>query len=146
MDGWLTQVEFARIRKNLEYRSDTWAELWFLLNLTQARVTHLLRCRYQDLQEGELVLPAYSIFEEKRIPLNPTERVIIAQRRKRYPNDVFLFQSHSPRIKASVSPISLIGFNAALKKAARDITCKTVSSKSALHVNHDIPIPLNMVV
>lgn len=128
----LTSVEFARIRNNLENHSDTWADLWLLLNLTQARVTQLLQCSYRDLQEDVLVLPAHNVFAEKRIILSPTARVIIGQRRRRYPDDIYLFQSHSPRVRAIARPVTAIAFNTALKKAARKITHKTVSSKSAL--------------
>lgn len=42
MDNGLTSVEFAGIRKNLENISDTWADLWVMLSLTQPRVTQLL--------------------------------------------------------------------------------------------------------
>lgn len=132
MANRLTSVEFSRIHKNLENHSDTWADLWLLLNLTRARVTQLLQCSFRDIQKDVLLLPAYSVFAEKRIPLSPTARVIIAQRRKRYPNDFYLFQSHSPRVRATARPVTVIAFNTALKIVARTITHKTVSSKSAL--------------
>lgn len=134
MGSQLTLMEFKGIRNNLELSSDTWADLWFLLNLTQVHITQLLRCRYLDWQENVLVLPAYSTFAEKRIALSLTARVIIGQRQCRYPNDIFLFQSHSLRVKAIAiaRPVTVIAFNMALKKAAQGITCKTVSSKSAL--------------
>ncbi|MGC6031485.1 hypothetical protein [Enterobacter kobei] len=142
----LTPVEFNGIRKHLEHISDTWADLWFLLNMTQVNISQLLRCRYQDWQGDVLVLPAYGTFAEKRITLSPRARVIIGQRRRRYPNDVFLFQSHSLRVKAIVRPVTIIAFNMALKKAAQGVTCKTVSSKSALCENHGIPLPLSVAV
>ena len=134
MGNQLTPVEFNGIRKNLELISDTWADLWFLLNLTRVKVTQLLRCRYQDWRGDVLVLPAYGIQTEKRIDLSSGARVVIGQRRRRYPNDVFLFQSHSLRVKATARPVTVIAFNTALKKAARGITQKTVSSKSALYM------------
>ncbi|WP_065240073.1 hypothetical protein [Enterobacter ludwigii] len=138
MGNRLTLSEFNEIRKNLELSSDTWADLWFLLNLTQVHITQLLRCRYLEWRGNLLILPSYGIFAEKRISLSPTARVIIGQRRNRYPNDVFVFQSHSLRMKAIARPVTVIAFNMALKKAAQGVTCKTVSSKSALCVNHDI--------
>ncbi len=138
MGNQLTRLEFNGIRRNLECISDTWADLWFLLNLTQVHITQLLRCCYLDWWGDVLVLPAYSTFAEKRIALSPTARVIIGQRRSRYPNDAFLFQSHSLRVKACARPVTVIAFNMALKKAAQGITCKTVSSKSALCITHNI--------
>lgn len=134
MDDGLTPMEFAGIRRNLEYISDTWADLWVLLNLTKVRVTPLIRCRYQEVQEDILVLPAHSVFAPKRIILSPTARVIIMQRRRRYPHDDFVFQSHSLRVRATARPVTVIAFNTALKKAAQGITQKAVSSKSALLV------------
>ncbi|MFZ4170348.1 hypothetical protein ACEV60_17015 [Enterobacter ludwigii] len=138
MDNRITPLEFNEIRKNLEFSSDTWADLWFLLNLTQVHITQLLRCRYLEWRGDLLILPSYGIFAEKRISLSPTARVIIGQRRNRYPNDVFLFQSHSLRVKAIARPVTVIAFNMALKKAAQGVTCKTVSSKSALCITHNI--------
>lgn len=138
MDNRITSLEFNEIRKNLELSSDTWADLWFLLNLTQVHITQLLRCRYLEWRGDLLILPAYGIFAEKRISLSPTACVIIGQRRNRYPNDVFLFQSHSLRVKAIARPVTVIAFNMALKKAAQGVTCKTVSSKSALCITHNI--------
>ncbi|KAF6706023.1 hypothetical protein G9387_06465 [Enterobacter hormaechei] len=130
----LTPVEFNGIRNHLERISDTWADLWFLLNLTQVNITQLLRCRYQDLQGNMLVLPEPGTFAEKYIALPPTARIIIGQRRSRYPGDIFLFQSHSLRVKATDRPVTLIAFNTALKKAAQGVTPKMVSSKSALYI------------
>lgn len=137
MGNRITPIEFNGIRRNLERSADTWAALWLLLNLTQVNITQLLRGRYQDWQGDVLVLPAYGLFAEKRITLSPGARVTIGQRRRRYPNDVFLFQSHSPRVKATARPVTVIAFNMALKKAAQRVTGKTVSSKSALCINHD---------
>lgn len=135
MDQGLTPMEFNGIRHNLESISDTWADLWLLLSLTQAKVTPLLHCRYQDWTGDSVILPACGTFPAKRLTLSPTARVIIGQRRSRYPNDIFLFQSHSLRVKATARPVTVIAFNMALKKAAQGITHKTISSKSALHVS-----------
>ncbi|MGC6031571.1 hypothetical protein [Enterobacter kobei] len=104
MGNRITPLEFNGIRRNLERSADTWAALWLLLNLTQVQATQLLRCRYQDWQGDVLVLPAYGIFAEKRITLSPGARAVIDQRRKRYPNDVFLFRSHSMRVKTTTNP------------------------------------------
>lgn len=60
-----------------------------------------------------------------------------------YPGDVFLFQSHSLRVKANARPVTVIAFNATLKKAAQGVTCKTVSSKNALYIP---PFGLSRVV
>lgn len=46
MDRRLTLMEFNGICKNLENISDTRADLWALLNVTQAKGAQRLRCRY----------------------------------------------------------------------------------------------------
>lgn len=130
----LTPIEFDEIRKNLESISDTWADLWVLISLTQARVTQLIHCRYQDIHDGVMVLPARNVIKEKYIPLSPTSRVIIRHRQQRYPDDIFLFQSHSLRVKATAKPVTVIAFNSALKKAAHGVTQMAISSKFALSV------------
>lgn len=131
MEDGLTSLEFAGIRKNLENISDTWADLWVMLRLTQAGVTQLLRCRHQDVRGEVLLLSAHGRYAERHLPLTSTAIVIIRHRRQRYPDDEFLFQSHSPRVSSTARPVTLIAFNTALKKAARGITHKTVSSNSA---------------
>ena len=143
MGNRITPVGFNGIYRNLEQSADTWAALWLLLNQMQVQVTQLLRCRYQDWQGCVLVFSAYGLFAEKRIVLSPGARVIIGQRR-RYPNDVFLFQSHSLRVKATARPVTVIAFNMALKKAAQGVT-----SKSALCINHDshlVPVSISLTL
>lgn len=131
MVNQLTSVEFKGIRSNLEYRSDTWADLWVLLYLTHARVTQLIRCQYQDIHDNVLVLTAHNKSRKKILTISRSACVIIRHRRQRYPDDIYLFQSHSRRVRATARPVTVIAFNTALKKAARGITHKTVSSKSA---------------
>lgn len=106
------------MRKNLEMISDTWADLWALLNLTRARVTHLIHCQYKDIQGKTIALPTHSMFRDKHHALNPTALLIIRHRQQRYPGDIFLFQSHCSRVKATAKPVTVIVFNTALKKAA----------------------------
>lgn len=132
MDNELTPMEFRKIQANLERISDTWATLWLLLNLTHSRVSQLLHCRYQDVEGNMLNLPAHGILAPRAIPLSPTAVVILRQRRIRYPYDIYIFQSHSRRVRSTCRPVTVIAFNAALKTAARTVTNKQVSSKSAI--------------
>ena len=46
-------------------------------------------------------------------------------------NDIFIFQSHSNRVKFKEQPVTVIAFNRALKIASSGVTDKKVSSKSA---------------
>ncbi|MDV1094448.1 hypothetical protein RZQ20_19490, partial [Raoultella ornithinolytica] len=68
-----------------------------------------------------------------QIPPHPVE-AMIARRRERYPEDVFLFQSHSNRVKYHRRPVTIIAFNAALRRAARSLPDVNVSSSSARNI------------
>ncbi|EDL9821086.1 hypothetical protein S518_004731 [Salmonella enterica subsp. enterica] len=127
----LTLREFLAVRKNLEDISTTWADLWTLLCLTRAMVTRLIRLKYQDIHDDIIVLRKHGKFAEKRLSLSPAIRKTVTRRRARYPHDIYLFQSHSNRVKAVIRPVTLIAFNRALKKAAIGVTDNTISSKSA---------------
>lgn len=56
---------------------------------------------------------------------------IIKRRRKAYPDDIYIFQSHSNRTGTEKKPVTVVAFNTALKYAATGVTNKNVSSKSA---------------
>ncbi|HFY0731578.1 TPA: hypothetical protein ACIGWT_002501, partial [Citrobacter amalonaticus] len=56
---------------------------------------------------------------------------IILRRREVYPDDVYVFQSHSNRVKAKKNPVTVIAFNRALKKASAGVTDTIVTSKCA---------------
>ena len=59
---------------------------------------------------------------------------MIDRRRKNYPGDVFVFQSHSNRVKYERRPVTLIAFNTALRRAARSLPDVNVSSSSARNI------------
>lgn len=84
----LTLREFLSIRKNLEDISTTWADLWTLLCLTRAMVTRLIRLKYRDIHDDEIVLQAHDKFAEKRLSLSPAIRKIVVRRRTGFPDDI----------------------------------------------------------
>lgn len=127
----LTLHEFLAVRKNLEDISTTWADLWTLLCLTRTMVTRLIRLKYQDIHDDVIVLRKHGKFAEKRLSLSPAIRKIVVRRRTGFQDDIYLFQSHSNRVKAVARPVTLIAFNRALKKASTGVTDKIISSKSA---------------
>ncbi|ENU1633116.1 hypothetical protein ACE6ZM_003199 [Salmonella enterica] len=131
MENTLTLREFPAVRKNLEDISETRADLWTLLCLTRTMITRLIHLKYQDIHDDEIVLPGHGKFAEKRLSPSPTIRKIVVQRRAGFPDDIYLFQSHSNRVKAVARPVTLIAFNRALKKASMGVTDKIISSKSA---------------
>ncbi|HGY5645043.1 TPA: hypothetical protein ACNV3Z_004491, partial [Raoultella ornithinolytica] len=71
-----------------------------------------------------------------RVEIPPTVMAMIARRRERHPEDIFVFQSHSNRVKNECRPVTLIAFNTALNRAAKSLSGVTVSSGSARNVSH----------
>ncbi|WP_038254551.1 hypothetical protein [Yokenella regensburgei] len=131
MASLLTFDEVMAISKRLMLISDTWADLWMSLHFLPVNVGRIIDLRFSDVDGNSLILKRKGQFGEIRTSI-PSPVVAIIQRRKlNYPDDVFIFQSHSNRVKAAVVPVTVIAFNAALKKAADGVTSKSVSSKSA---------------
>ncbi|EQA1622514.1 hypothetical protein V5K00_RS10215 [Enterobacter asburiae] len=127
----LTLNEFFVIKRNLEAISDAWSDLWVMLYLTQIKPVQLLKIKFDDVQNSRIVFAATKGLKERYIALTPGVKNIILSRRKRYPEDVFLFQSHSNRTKATLRPVTLVAFNMALKRASTGVTTKTLTSKTA---------------
>lgn len=131
MKNTLTFFEFLKIHNALKTISDSWADLWALLHLTKVMVTRLIQLKYSDIDDNIILLPAQGRFAQQRIAMSREMQQIISRRRVRYPDDIYIFQSHSNRMKNDVRPVTITAFNQALKIAANGITEKSVSSKSA---------------
>lgn len=138
MKNILTFHEFLRIHNTLNKISDSWADLWILLNLTQVMITRLLHLKYQDIHGDVIILQARGRFVQQRLLITSEVYKIISRRRTKYPHDIYIFQSHSNRTKAIRNPVTVTAFNQALKIAAMGVTTKVVSSKSAKNIifNH----------
>lgn len=132
MDTVLTLKEFFGIHQNLKKISDTWSDLWAILHLSKSSPAHLLRLKFSDTDNGWLVVRTSEGRVLRYIDTGPGIEKILLLRRARYPDDVYVFQSHTNRLLATPRPVTLIAFNAALKIASRRVTDKTVSSKSAV--------------
>lgn len=130
-ENMLTLKEFFAIKRNLEAISDTWSDLWMMLYLTQVKPVQLLNIKFDDAQNSRLIFAATKVLKERNIALTTDVKDIILSRRKRYPEDIFLFQSHSNRTKATPRPVTLIAFNMALKRASNGVTTKKLTSKTA---------------
>lgn len=87
--------------------------------------------RYTDINGEYLTLRRIGRFKENKLLIPVSVGEIIQRRTLTYPGDIFIFQSHSNRVKAIGTPVTIIAFNMALKKAAAEVTGKKVSSKSA---------------
>jgi len=124
--------QFLTINSNLVSISDTWADLWALIFHTGLSAGRLLSIRYDDIDGG--LIRKQGHLKELRVKSTPPVEAMIARRRERYPEDVFLFQSHSNRVKYQRRPVTIIAFNAALRLAARSLPDVNVSSSSARNI------------
>ncbi|MBZ7394114.1 hypothetical protein FMJ22_22295 [Klebsiella michiganensis] len=130
----LTFAQFLVINSQLANISDTWADLWALIFHTGLRVGRLLALRHDDTDGDSILLREQGRLKALRVELTPPAIAIIERRRERYPEDVFVFQSHSNRVKYECRPVTLIAFNTALGRAAKSLPGVTVSSSSARNV------------
>ena len=128
--------QFLTINSNLVSISDTWADLWALIFHTGLSVGRLLALRHDDTDGDSILLREQGRLKALRVELTPPAIAIIERRRERYPEDVFVFQSHSNRVKYECRPVTLIAFNTALGRAAKSLSGVTVSSGSARNVSH----------
>lgn len=111
--------------------SDTWPNLWIIIYCTQLSVGRLIRLKYDDIIEHSFNIDQQWRQKELCIELTVPIEQILKRRREMYPDDIYLFQSHSTRVKFPPRPVTVIAFNTALRKAGSTIPGPTVSSSSA---------------
>lgn len=126
--------EFLTINSNLAHVSDTWSDLWAVIFYTGQSVGRLIDLRYADVEKGSAYLREKGRIKAKRIELSAPVCAILERRRVTYPQDIFVFQSHSNRVKSQCSPVTIIAFNAALRRAGEALPLSTVSSKKAQNI------------
>lgn len=68
------------------------------------------------------------------VQLTSPSQALLRRRRVRYPEDVFVFQSHSNRVKNQLCPVTVTAFNSALRRAGKSLPLRTVSSRSARNI------------
>lgn len=127
----LTTRQVALINCRLKDISDTWADLWVFLHLVPIGVSRAIVLQYSNFDGKSLTFEERGKFKAKQISASPLVCELIQRRRERYPDDIYIFQSHSNRVKFQDKPVTVVAFNQALKKAAKFVTDDVVSSKSA---------------
>lgn len=130
----LTFAQFLLINSQLANISVTWADLWALIFHTGLSAGRLLALRYDDVDGDSILIREQGRLKELCIELSSPAMAMIDRRRKNYPGDVFVFQSHSNRVKYERRPVTLIAFDTALRRAAKSLPEVTVSSSSARRV------------
>lgn len=127
----LTFQEFGTINARLQADNDTWSDLWAFLYYLGESVGRVVSLKYSDISGGYITLARRGRLKERHLSIPRPITEILRRRRKVYPDDIFIFQSHSNRIGAEKRPVTVIAFNTALKRAATGVTKKNVSSKKA---------------
>ncbi|HFR4131379.1 tyrosine-type recombinase/integrase [Raoultella ornithinolytica] len=127
-----TLEEAAAIEKVLRYRNETYADAW-ALNLNLAlRISDLLALTYKDVAGMEIRITEGKTKKARVIPINEKARDIINRRHAAYPEDVFLFQSRSNRVKnLAARPVSRESASRAFSEAGEMVTDKNIGTHSA---------------
>ena len=126
-----TIKEIALISHKLKDISDTWSDLWVFLCLVPLSVGQVINLKQRSFDGKYLNLEKGARFKSVQVETPPLICELIQRRRERYPDDIYIFQSHSNRVKFQDKPVTVVAFNQALKIASKGVTGKTVSSKSA---------------
>lgn len=131
----ITFCEFLIINGKLKSVSDTWSDLWVLTYLLKVRIGWVIPLKYNDVIGGVIRVDRGGNINPIDLPLKDNIKDIIQRRRELYFDDIYIFQSHSNRVKAKVAPVTIIAFNQAIRDASQKVAIKkNVSSNSARRV------------
>ena len=127
-----TPQEARQIETVLRRRNVTFADAW-ALNLNLAlRISDLLALTFDDVAGNVVTIKEKKTGKLKVFPINNRAREIISRRRAAYPEDVFLFQSKSNRVKNQPArAITREAASRAFSEAGEMVTEKNISSHSA---------------
>lgn len=127
-----TPDEARQIEAALRRRNETFADAW-ALNLNLAlRISDLLALTFDDVAGNVVTIKEKKTGKLKVFPINNRAREIISRRRAAYPEDVFLFQSKSNRVKNQPArAITREAASRAFSEAGEMVTEKNISSHSA---------------
>lgn len=86
--------------------SDVCADLWRIgINLA-LRITDLLSLKFDDVRGDILYIQEGKTKKYREIVINGSARKYIDKRRRKYPNDIYLFQSKSITLNGRIKPIN----------------------------------------
>lgn len=128
----LTLHEKIIISKRLEQISETWSDLWMVSYYTGISAGRLITIKYTDFDGRSINFFDKQTKSTTNALIGSKAAEVINKRKHRLPNDIYIFQSHSNRVKNRAKPVSLIAFNIALKEASIYLYDKNVSSLSAI--------------
>lgn len=124
--------EHGQIYQKLNTISDTWSDLWFFLTYTDMMlVKQAIQLKFSDIENGTVKIYCHKRSRILNVHLPHELEDLIKRRKNQYPDDKYIFQSHSNRVKNLNKPVTLIAFNAALRKVGNAMKLKALSSKYA---------------
>lgn len=135
--GWKNTITFDRflvVNSKLIQISNTWSDLWTMIFYTGLSVGRIIELRYEDIDIKSVLLKGKVRFRTIQVDLNPALLTMLMHRRENYPDDIFVFQSHSNRVKNKCRPVTVIAFNAALRHAGQYLLGAKVSSTNARRI------------
>ena len=118
----VTPEQAKKIEAVLRQRSEVAADAWKLNLQLALRISDLLSVRYDDLQGKFLRLKEGKTGKQRELVLNTEALKVLKRRRKQNPEDVFVFQSKSNRVKSQEpKPVSRVFIAQAIKEASQGI-------------------------
>lgn len=132
--GSLSITCFRSIHRELAMRSDVWADLWQLIYHTHVSTRCAVNLRFDDVTSDYINFRRRGRFHQQSVALNGYLNDMILRRRMTYPDDIFVFQSHSNRVKNTVQPVTVIAFNHVLGLVSQSMYGIKISSSSARKV------------
>lgn len=140
----------------LKHYGTHYADIWRLGVNVALRVSDLLSITMEHAIEsthsGYLVIresKTKRLNKEKRvIKLNNTAMRVLLDRISEYPDDVFLFQSHSRNMKGRIAPLSRQGVYEAFREAGRAVKVRMgthTMRKTRGYMMHKSSIPIEMI-
>ncbi len=137
MDTRLTYSQFYIIYRKLALRLRTWAHIWYMLHLTDMMAVRIINLRHDDVHDGCIHFPARGKFSACTVLLTPSMDSLVALRRKHFPQDIWIFQSHSARVRGPSGPVTLIAFSQAIRLAVRDVVAHSAGTRDAVDLRPD---------
>ncbi|HBR0977300.1 TPA: tyrosine-type recombinase/integrase [Klebsiella variicola] len=118
----VTPEQAKQIEAVLRQRSEVAADAWKLNLQLALRISDLLSVRYDDVQGKFLRLKEGKTGKQRELVLNTEALKLLKRRRKQNPEDVFVFQSKSNRVKGQEpKPISRVFVAQAIKEASQGV-------------------------
>ncbi len=106
-----TKEDIARIESLLlKHGNQDYSDIFKLGINVAFRISDLLDIEFKDLnmRRNELTIVEGKTSKTRTVRLNKNALAIIERRRSEYPEDIYLFQSHSNRGKSASKPLSRI--------------------------------------